>query len=84
MRSAAQMAIMRTMRLHSPAGLDRLEVVDLAEPPAPGPGEVLAIGDGVKEFKPGDVAVSTFFSEWVKGGPMEGGFSRTPGDGIDG
>ena len=31
---------MRAMRLHSPAGLDRLELVDLADPPAPGPGEV--------------------------------------------
>jgi len=112
---------MKAIRLHSPAGLDRLELVDLADPPAPGPGEVqirirasslnyhdyavvsggvrvadrliplsdgagevLAIGDGVKEFKPGDLAVSTFFSEWLKGGPMEGGFSTTPGDGIDG
>ena len=106
---------MKAIRLHSPAGLDRLELVDLADPPAPGPGEVqirirasslnyhdyavvsggvrvadrliplsdgagevLAIGDGVKEFKPGDLAVSTFFSDWLKGGPMEGGSPGHP------
>ena len=31
---------MRAMRLHSPAGLDRLDLVDLATLPAPAPGEV--------------------------------------------
>jgi len=53
-------------------------------PMTDGAGEVVAVGDGVTEFKPGDLVVSTFFTEWLKGGPMEGGFSKTPGDGIDG
>jgi NADPH:quinone reductase-like Zn-dependent oxidoreductase len=112
---------MRAMRLHSPGGLDRLEMVNASEPDAPGPGEIQVrirasslnyhdyvvvtgavkvadgliplsdgagevrkIGDGVRDFQIGDLVVSTFFSEWLNGGPMEGGFSKTPGDGIDG
>src|ERR1700757_1576978 len=49
-----------------------------------GAGEVSAVGQGVKEFKHGDLVVSTFFTEWLDGAPKEVGFARTPGDGIDG
>ncbi|HWS61800.1 MAG TPA: alcohol dehydrogenase catalytic domain-containing protein, partial [Steroidobacteraceae bacterium] len=53
-------------------------------PMSDGAGEVSAVGEGVEEFKPGDLVVSTFFTEWLQGGPQEGGFAKTPGDGIDG
>ena len=32
----------------------------------------------------GDHVVSTFFPDWIDGEPQAEGFSRTPGDGIDG
>jgi NADPH:quinone reductase-like Zn-dependent oxidoreductase len=53
-------------------------------PMSDGAGEVSAVGEGVNEFKPGDLVVSTFFTEWLQGDPREGGFAKTPGDGIDG
>ena len=53
-------------------------------PMADGAGEVTAVGEGVTEFAVGDHVVSTFFPEWLDGEAPEGGFSRVPGDGIDG
>ena len=53
-------------------------------PMSDGAGEVLAVGAGVTEFKPGDAVVSTFFTDWDDGAPRGTGFSSTPGDGIDG
>lgn len=47
-------------------------------------GDVLAVGDGVTEFKAGDRVVSTFFPEWIDGRPPESAFRAVPGDGIDG
>lgn len=47
-------------------------------------GEILAIGEGVSEFAVGDHVVSTFFPDWTAGYIIDAGFSRTPGDGIDG
>lgn len=49
-----------------------------------GAGVVEAIGEGVSEFKVGDLAVSCFFPYWLDGPPTVSDFSRTPGDGIDG
>lgn len=51
-----------------------------------GAGVVEAIGEGVEDFKVGDHVVSTFFPKWLAGQPIAsaGGFSQTPGDGIDG
>ncbi|MGK6312094.1 zinc-dependent alcohol dehydrogenase family protein [Neorhizobium sp. DT-125] len=51
---------------------------------ADGAGVVEEVGEGVTEFKPGDHAVSCFFPDWQDGPPLPGGFSRVPGDGIDG
>ncbi|MEN1942049.1 NAD(P)-dependent alcohol dehydrogenase [Luteimonas sp. MJ174] len=53
-------------------------------PMADGAGEVTAVGEGVTEFAVGDHVVSTFFPEWLDGEAPEGGFSRVPGDGVDG
>jgi NADPH:quinone reductase-like Zn-dependent oxidoreductase len=53
-------------------------------PMSDGAGEVIAVGRGVDEFAVGDHVVSTFFPDWIDGEPQAEGFSRTPGDGIDG
>jgi NADPH:quinone reductase-like Zn-dependent oxidoreductase len=51
---------------------------------ADGAGVVEDVGDGVADFKAGDQVVSCFFPDWQDGPPLSGGFSRVPGDGIDG
>lgn len=53
-------------------------------PMSDGAGEVTAVGEGVSEFAVGDHVVSTFFPDWVDGESQAEGFSRVPGDGIDG
>ncbi|MGE5565588.1 MAG: zinc-dependent alcohol dehydrogenase family protein [Parcubacteria group bacterium] len=112
---------MRAIQIRQPASLDNLTLVDMAEPAAPGPGEVTvrlhasslnyhdyvvviggiptpegripmsdgagvveAVGEGVTEFKVGDPVVSTFFPDWLEGEVPDRGFTRVPGDGIDG
>ena len=112
---------MQAIQLQQPGGLDKLNVVDVAAPGEPGPGEikvrlhasslnfhdyavvagmiptddkripmsdgagvVTAVGDGVTEFFVGDPVVSTFFPDWLDGAPPKTGFTRVPGDGIDG
>jgi NADPH:quinone reductase-like Zn-dependent oxidoreductase len=51
-----------------------------------GAGVVEAVGPGVSEFNVGDNVVSTFFPQWREGAvpSSAGGFSQTPGDGVDG
>ncbi len=51
---------------------------------ADGAGTVEEVGEGVTEFSAGDQVVSCFFPDWQDGPPLPGGFSRVPGDGIDG
>ncbi|BCW88268.1 Alcohol dehydrogenase [Alphaproteobacteria bacterium SO-S41] len=53
-------------------------------PMSDGAGEVLAVGEGVKEFAVGDLVVSTFFPAWLDGDAPDGGFAGVPGDGADG
>lgn len=53
-------------------------------PMSDGAGEVAMVGEGVGEFAVGDHVVSTFFPDWLDGGPQAQGFARVPGDGIDG
>ena len=53
-------------------------------PMSDGAGEVVAIGEGVRGFVVGDLAVSTFFPNWLDGEAPEDGFSGVPGDGADG
>jgi NADPH:quinone reductase-like Zn-dependent oxidoreductase len=53
-------------------------------PMTDGAGDVVAVGEGVSEFKVGDKVVSTFFPDWFDGAPMDTGFVSVPGDGADG
>jgi NADPH:quinone reductase-like Zn-dependent oxidoreductase len=53
-------------------------------PMSDGAGTVEAVGAGVTQFKPGDLVTSLFFPDWIDGGPPTNGFTRVPGDGIDG
>lgn len=53
-------------------------------PMADGAGEVIAVGEGVSEFKVGDHVVSTFFPTWESGESIVKGFATVPGDGVDG
>lgn len=53
-------------------------------PMSDGAGDVVAVGEGVCLFKVGDKVLSTFFPDWLSGGPQAGGFSTVPGDGQDG
>lgn len=54
----------------------------LKQPSVPlsdGAGEVIAVGAGVTQFKPGDRVQGAFFTNWVEGGPR---MSMALGDGI--
>jgi NADPH:quinone reductase-like Zn-dependent oxidoreductase len=62
----------------------RLPTDDGRIPMSDGAGVVEAIGDGVTEFAVGDAVVSTFFPDWLDGGPTRADFATTPGDGVDG
>ena len=49
-----------------------------------GAGDVLAVGDGVTLFKPGDKVISTFFPNWPDGRPELFKLLGVPGDQADG
>lgn len=53
-------------------------------PMSDGAGEVIAVGAGVTDHAPGDLVVSTFFTDWHDGNPPATAFTTVPGDGIDG
>lgn len=53
-------------------------------PMSDGAGEVVAVGEGVTKFKPGDQVVSLFFPNWQAGEIEASGFASVPGDGADG
>lgn len=53
-------------------------------PMSDGAGIVEAVGEGVNDYKVGDLVVSTFFPDWLDGAPPQSAFTRVPGDGIDG
>ncbi len=47
-------------------------------------GEVVAVGDGVKAFRPGDRVISTFHPRWFGGRPPRTMGAETYGSGQDG
>jgi len=53
-------------------------------PMSDGAGEVVAVGEGVTKFKPGDKVVSLFFPNWQAGEIEAAGFASVPVDGADG
>ncbi len=53
-------------------------------PMSDGAGDVLAVGEGVTEFKVGDRVLSTFFFNWADGEAGNIDFTTVPGDGVDG
>ena len=53
-------------------------------PLSDGAGEVIAVGEGVKEFALGDLVISTFFPIAPDTGDFPAIFRHVPGDGIDG
>jgi NADPH:quinone reductase-like Zn-dependent oxidoreductase len=64
--------------------LGKIPSADGCIPLSDGAGEVMAVGDGVDEFKVGDSVVSTFLPYWL-GGEMTPATKRdVPGDSFDG
>lgn len=62
-----------------------IPTVDGRIPMSDGAGTVEAVGEGVTQFKPGDLVVSTFFTDWDDGpAPSAAAAKGVPGDGIDG
>jgi len=53
-------------------------------PLSDGAGEVVAVGDGVSEFAPGDQVVSTFHPKWLDGQIEKSELTNTPGGPADG
>jgi NADPH:quinone reductase-like Zn-dependent oxidoreductase len=61
-----------------------IPVADGRIPMSDGAGDVVAVGAGVKAFKPGDQVLSTFFPNWAGGGPTLERVMGVPGDHVDG
>lgn len=61
-----------------------IPVADGRIPMSDGAGDVVAVGEGVKAFKPGDQVLSTFFPNWAGGGPALERVMGVPGDHVDG
>jgi alcohol dehydrogenase len=47
-------------------------------------GEIVSLGEGVADFKPGDRVISTFHPRWFGGRPPKGVATQTYGNGVDG
>ena len=68
--------------------IGRIPAKDGLIPMTDGAGEVVAVGDGVEDFRVGDKVISVFFPDWIDGAPRNvppsQAFDHTPGDGADG
>jgi NADPH:quinone reductase-like Zn-dependent oxidoreductase len=53
-------------------------------PNSDGAGEVIAVGDGVRDFAVGDRVASCFFDDWAAGGVSPAGMASARGGAIDG
>lgn len=53
-------------------------------PLSDGAGEVLAVGEGVDDFRPGELVVSTFMWDWADGRELQYRPHEVPGDTLDG
>src|SRR5947209_4866067 len=53
-------------------------------PLSDGAGEIIAIGEGVKEFAVGDAVVSTFHPKWLDGHIEKAELDNAPGGPADG
>ena len=63
------------------------ERMGLAFPRVPnsdGAGEVIALGEGVAEFKPGDRVAGCFFQDWAAGEVTPGAMASAMGGAVDG
>ena len=48
-----------------------------------GAGEVVALGEGVKQWQVGDKVLSLFFPDWHDGKPTLAKMAAVPGDTVD-
>lgn len=62
----------------------KIPCADGCVPMTDGAGEVLAVGEGVGEFRPGDCVVSTFYPDWVAGEATPATTRVVPGEVVDG
>lgn len=53
-------------------------------PMSDGAGEVVSVGEGVSEFKPGDHVISTYFANWIDGPVAADKVAAMRGDQVDG
>lgn len=53
-------------------------------PMSDGAGEVIEVGEGVSEFKPGDRVISTYFANWLDGSVAAEKVAKMRGDQVDG
>ena len=64
--------------------LGKIPCADGRIPMSDGAGEVIAVGDGVEEFKVGDAVISTFYPNWLRGELTPATQRAVPGDSVDG
>lgn len=74
-----------TLNFHDySVALGFLPAVDGRIPMSDGAGEILEIGAGVTEWRPGDRVLSVFFPDWQDGAPDASKVARMTGDSAEG